>query len=107
MFARVARFEGLNVATAAQTIDEVRRRREPLMRGLPGYQGHLDLVDRSSGKAVTIAFFDTEQNMIAAERTFDEEMPKRLGHLVGTWAGDRTAGHRTAVERYEVVADSR
>ena len=107
MFARLARFEGLTGETAARTLREVSRRRDPLMRGLTGYRGHLDLVDGSNGQVVTIAFFDTEENMLAAERTFDEEMPKHLGHLIGTWAGDRTAGHRTAVERYEVVVDSR
>jgi hypothetical protein len=107
MFARLARFEGFSVDAVAVTFAEVQRRREPLLRGLTGYQGHLDLVDRSSGKAVVIAFFDTEQNMHAAERTFEEEMPKHLGHMVGPWAGDRTAGRRTAVERYEVLSDSR
>ena len=44
-------------------------------------------MDRSSGKSVTIAFFDTEENLNAAEPTFDEEMPKQLGDLIGPWAG--------------------
>ena len=102
MFARMATFEGVDADAADRTMDEVRQRAEPLMRGMAGYQGYVDLMDRSSGKAVTIAFFDTEQNMNAAEQTFDEEMPKQLGDLMGPWAG-----RRTAVERFEVAADKR
>lgn len=100
MFARMATFEGVDPKEADRTLGEVRERVEPLMRGLAGYQGYLDFMDRSSGKAVTIAFFDTEQT--AAEPTFDEEMPKQLGDLMGQWAG-----RRTAVERFEVVTDER
>lgn len=102
MFARMATFEGVDAEAAGRTLDQVRERVEPLMRGLAGYQGYVDLMDRSSGKAVTIAFFDTEENLNAAEPTFDEEMPKQLGDLIGPWAG-----RRTAVERYEVVVDER
>jgi hypothetical protein len=102
MFARMATFEGVDPEAANRTLDEVRARVEPLMGRLDGYQGYLDLMDRSSGKAVTLAFFDTEQNLKAAEPTFDEEMPRQLGDLIGPWAG-----RRTAVERYEVVVDRR
>jgi hypothetical protein len=102
MFARMATFEGVDPEAANRTLDEVRARVEPLMGRLDGYQGYLDLLDRSSGKAVTLAFFDTEQNLKAAEPTFDEEMPRQLGDLIGPWAG-----RRTAVERYEVVVDRR
>jgi hypothetical protein len=102
MFARMATFEGVDPEAADRTLDEVRERVEPLMGRLDGYQGYLDLLDRSSGKAVTLAFFDTEQNLKAAEPTFDEEMPRQLGDLIGPWAG-----RRTAVERYEVVVDRR
>ena len=102
MFARMATFEGVDPEAADRTLDEVRARVEPLMGRLDGYQGYLDLMDRSSGKAVTLAFFDTEQNLKAAEPTFDEEMPRQLGDLIGPWAG-----RRTAVERYEVVVDRR
>ena len=102
MFARIATFEGIDAEATDRTLDQVRQRVEPLMRGLAGYQGYLDLMDRSSGKSVTIAFFDTEENLNAAEPTFDEEMPKQLGDLIGPWAG-----RRTAVERYEVMVDER
>jgi allantoicase len=102
MFARMATFEGVDADASDQAMGQVRERVEPLMRALSGYRGYVDLMDRSSGKAVTIAFFDTEENLNAAEPTFDEEMPKQLGDLMGPWAG-----RRTAVERFEVVVDER
>ena len=47
----------------------------PLMEGLSGYQGHLELL-ASDGKVLSIALFDSEENARAAEPTFDEEMPR-------------------------------
>jgi hypothetical protein len=40
--------------------------------------------------------------MDQAAATFDEEMPKQLGELFESWGG-----HRTSVDRYQVVSDSR
>jgi hypothetical protein len=102
MFARIATFEGVDVAAAERTMDAVRERIEPIMRGLAGFQGYLELVDRSGGKAMTVSFFDSEENMRAAEPTFDEEMPRQLGDLIEQWAG-----RRSSVERFEVLADER
>jgi heme-degrading monooxygenase HmoA len=102
MFARMATFEGVDAEGADRTLDEVRKRAEPLMRALPGFQGYVDLMDRANGKGVTISFFDSEENLTAAEPTFDEEMPRALGDLMEQWSG-----RRTSVERYEVVVDAR
>jgi hypothetical protein len=63
-------------------------------------QRAIDLADNSSGKTISIALFDSEENMNAAEKTFDEDMPRALGDLMEQWSG-----RRTAVERYEVVYD--
>ena len=62
----------------------------------------MELVDRSSGKAMTVSFFDSEENMRAAEPTCEEELPRRLGEFMGQWVG-----RRTSVERYEVAVDER
>ncbi|MFN2468611.1 MAG: hypothetical protein ABR521_10845 [Gaiellaceae bacterium] len=102
MVARIARFEGIDVAEAERTLDEVRSRVEPIMRGLDGFKGYLELVDRSGRSALTVAFFETEDALRAAEPTFEEEMPRQLADLFGQWAG-----RRTSVERYEVWADER
>jgi allantoicase len=100
MHARVATFEGVDVAASAATMEEANRRVEPLIREMRGLQRAVDLADRSSGRMLSIAFFDSEENMNAAEPIFDEEMPRVLGDLMENWSG-----RRTSVERYEVVFD--
>src|SRR5262249_5290531 len=101
MVARVASFEGVNVDVAEKTMDPALSIISPLMEGLPGYQGHLELV-ASDGRVLSIALFDSEENARAAEPTFDEEMPRQLGDLYNDWEG-----RRVSVKRYKVLADSR
>jgi hypothetical protein len=101
MVARVASFEGVNLEQSKQTMDQANEVILPLMEGLTGYQGHLELVS-SNGKALSIALFDSDENAQAAEPTFDEELPRQLGQLFQDWEG-----RRVSVERYEVLSDSR
>jgi hypothetical protein len=101
MVARVASFEGIDVESAQSTMDEAEAVIRPLVEGLAGYKGHLQLATQD-GKFLSITLFDTEANAAAAEPTFDEEMPKQLGELFQSWGG-----HRTSVDRYQVVSDSR
>jgi hypothetical protein len=102
MFARIATFEAVDIDAAERTLDTAHERLEPLFRGMQGWQGVMELVDRSSGKVATITLFESEQDMQAAEPTFEEEMPRRLGDLMQEWSG-----RRRSVERYEVVFDRR
>ena len=46
----------------------------------------------------SIQLFDTEENLEAAEPTF-EEMPQRLGEEIMS----QISGRRVAVERFEVI----
>src|SRR5262245_20620346 len=101
MVARVASFEGVNVELAERTMDQALAVISPLMDGLSGYRGHLELL-ASEGKVLSIALFDSEENAQAAEPTFDEEMPRQLGDLYKDWEG-----RRVSVERYKVLSDSR
>jgi hypothetical protein len=71
------------------------------MQGLQGYEGHVELI-ASDGRVLSIALFDSEEHARAAEPTFDEEMPRRLGDLFKDWEG-----RRISVERYKVLSDSR
>jgi antibiotic biosynthesis monooxygenase (ABM) superfamily enzyme len=98
VFARVARFEGV---TGGNPFDQVRDRALEILEALPGWQGGMQLLDREGGRVMNVALFDTEENMRAAETTF-EEMPQRLG-----LDSQQMPGRRTGVERYEVVADQR
>jgi hypothetical protein len=101
MVARVATFEGVNVQAAERTMDQAEAAIRPLVEGLTGYQGSLQLLS-PEGKFASITFFDTEANAQAAEPTFDEEMPRKLGQLFEDWEG-----RRTSRDVYRVVADSR
>ncbi len=101
MVARVASFEGVNAQKAERTMDEAVSIVRPMIESLAGYQGFLELV-ASSGKALSITFFDTEENAQAAEPTFDEEMPRQLGDIFRSWEG-----RRVSRDVYRVMADSR
>lgn len=101
MIARVATFEGIDVEEAQKTMPEADAIIRPLVESLDGYRGQVDLATRD-GKFVSITFFDSMESAKAAEQTFDEVMPEKLGHIYETWGG-----RRTSVDRYEVVADLR
>ena len=101
MIARVATFEGVNVGVAQRTTDQAESIIRPLMEGRSGYQGHLHLLG-SNGKFLSIALFDSEDNAKAAEPTFDQEMPRKLGDLFKDWQS-----RRASVDWYEVVSESR
>jgi len=101
MVARVASFEGVNVEVARSTMDEANAVIRPLVEGLAGYHGHLDLV-AADGKVLSITLFDTAEDARAAESTFDEEMPRRLGDLFRDWAG-----RRLSVDVFDVLTNER
>ena len=101
MVARVASFEGVNVQEAERTMDEALALIRPLTENLAGYQAQIELVS-SDGKVLSLAFFDSEDNAQAAESTFEEEMPRRLGDIYKSWEG-----RRVSVGRYSVLDDSR
>jgi hypothetical protein len=102
MFARIATFESTDPAADEKLMGQAMEIAEPMVRKLPGIQGYMELVDRNSGKALSISLFDTEENALAAEPIFDEEMPKALGELM-----QQFSGRRTSVERYAVLVDER
>jgi hypothetical protein len=101
MYARVARFEGVNVPAAESTMDEAEDVIRPMVEALAGYAGQLELM-ASSGDVLSITFFDSEQDAEAAEQTFDEVMPQKLGKLFSEWGG-----RRVSVGRYKVLYDGR
>lgn len=96
MYARISRFEGISVTP--ELAGQIEEKIAPILDGMTGWQGGMQLVDLGGGNALTISFFDTEENMKAAEPTF-EELPQKLGEL-----REQLGGERTSVERYEVVS---
>jgi len=101
VIARVATFEGINVDAARSTMDEAESVIRPMLEGLDGYVGAMELVS-DDGKFLSISLFDSMQSAQAAEPVFDQEMPQKLGHLFQQWAG-----HRVSVDRFEVAGDYR
>jgi hypothetical protein len=101
MVARVARFEGINVAEAQAMMGEAEAIVRPIVEGMQGFAGRLDLVTRE-GDFLSVTFFDSDADAEASEQTFDEELPKRLGPLY-----ERMGGRRVAVGVYQVVSDVR
>lgn len=102
MYARIATFETTDVSGDEQLMGRAMEIVDPIIKGIPGIQGHMELVDRSSGKSLSISFFDTEESANAAEPIFDEEMPKALGEIM-----QQFSGRRVSVERYDVLVDER
>ncbi|HET7128133.1 MAG TPA: hypothetical protein VFJ93_03555 [Gaiellaceae bacterium] len=100
MVARVARFEGMDIAKAQETMGEAEGIIRPIVEGMQGFAGRMDLA--GNGEFISITLFDSAEDAAAAEQTFDEEMPKKLGHLYQSWGGRRAA---TGV--FEVVSDVR
>jgi hypothetical protein len=100
MIARVATFEDVNVEEVDRTMGEAEAIMRPMVEGLAGYAGYLDLMS-SGGRVLSIALFDSEENARSAEQTFDEEMPRKLGDIFRSWEG-----RRVSVEHYSVLADS-
>jgi hypothetical protein len=101
MVARVARFEGIDIGQAERTMDEAESLIRPVVGALPGYRGHLELLS-AAGDVVSITLFESTADVGAAEQTFDEVLPSRLGELFSGWAG-----RRTSVEVYDVVGEAR
>ena len=102
MFARVATFESTDPAADEKLMEEAAKIVEPIIRGMNGIEGYMELADRGSGKSLSISFFDTEENAVAAEPVFDEDMPRALGDLM-----QQFSGRRTSVDRYDVLVDER
>ena len=107
MYARIARFEGLDasridetVAAMKQQMDAMRRGETP--EGIPeeavaplreDVVRVLDLIDRSTGTGAGIVFTDTEEGM------------KRVDAALSAMTPGEGGGRRTSVEIYEVTLD--
>lgn len=105
MFARMATFTIDDQAAVGDMPDKIREAVRPIVEALEGWQAATQMLDRESGKLAVINYFDTQENMAAAEATF-ESMPQRLPEELQ----DRirqVAGGRQSVERFEVLYDTR
>lgn len=106
MYARVARFEGMDLSNIDEQVAEMRQRMAAAAAGdLPAGSADqirtlmetitrfVQLVDRESGEAIAIAFCETEADARRADAALDEMSP------------DEGEGRRTSAEILEVVLD--
>ncbi len=91
MFARVARFEGIDTSNIDEQLAEMSSQGPP--PGLEHSKGFMQLLDREKGTALGIVFFEDEDGMRRGDEALNAMNPP---------AG---AGGRTNVEMYEVAAE--
>ena len=94
MFARASRIEG----SPDRLDDAIRQFREenlPAAQGQPGFGGGMLLVDRSSGAALAVTLWETEENMRDSEQ-FANQQRSQAASIAG-------ASSEPRVEHYEVV----
>lgn len=96
MFARVSTYRG-DPAQIDEGLDRARQDIIPRVRQLDGFKGIYYLVDRESGKALSVVFYETEEAMRASE-----EAANRLRSESADASGATVEG----VERYEVAISS-
>ena len=94
MYARIASFEGGDTERLQQLTDE--RMSSGTMGTPDGMKRALVLQDTGSSKRLFIAFFDSREQIEAAEERFES---------MGDEIPEDVRGRRTAVDVYEVVTD--
>lgn len=103
MFARMATFGVSDVTAVEKTGERIRAAVEPVVEGLQGWKGAVQMLDREGGKLAVINFFDTKENMEAAESTF-EVMPDKFDDELKEQIR-RIASGRQSVEKFELLAN--
>ncbi len=96
MWVRMSTFQGAagqSDEEIEQQLESVRNKILPTARQMDGYQGALTLGDRSTGKSVSLTFWESEEAMRASEEAAD-----RLRQQSAEETQDQIVG----VERFEV-----
>ncbi len=105
MYARMATFSVNDASEYAEIAEQIRQAVQPIIEALPGWQGATQMLDRENGSIAILHLFDSEENMQAAEQTF-ETMPERVPDELGERMR-AIAGGRQSVQRFEVLGDIR
>jgi heme-degrading monooxygenase HmoA len=97
MHARVTRLEA-----SPERLDEMTRQFEeqtvPVLDGLAGYKGYVLLVDRGSGAAIAVTYWESEEALRGSEDAVTAERERA--------AETAEAAASPTVERYEVISAS-
>lgn len=95
MFARLTTLQG-SPDRVDQGIQFVEQRVVPMTKEQPGFRGGYWAVDRSTGKAVALTLWESQQ----AEQDSDAEFAKQ----VRDEAASEVGGQIVSVDKYEVIA---
>jgi heme-degrading monooxygenase HmoA len=68
MHARLSRFAGLPPERLDQTVDEFREQQLPELERQAGYKGVVVMLNRSSGQAAALSFWESEADLRASEK---------------------------------------
>ncbi len=92
MFARVSTYEG-NAEDFDSGIEKVKSDLVPKVRAIPGNAGLLLMVDRATGRSLSIALYDSEEALQASRET---------AQGVRSQAADSIGSTVTSVVEYDV-----
>lgn len=96
MWVRMSTFQGSKDQSDEEIEQQVRTLKDniiPTARRLDGYQGVLSVGDRSTGKSMTLTFWESEEAMRASEEAADKLRQQ---------AADEVQEEIAGVERFEV-----
>ena len=102
MFVRVLTLDGIDPSTFREFGEAARDRTRPILQGLEGYKGAMQLLDRDGRRFRTVVFFESEENVRAAEPTF-ASMPEQLPDQIRTMVVQA----QRSVDVFEVLATDR
>ena len=102
MFVRVLTLDGIDPGTADEIRETARERTLPLVQQLKGYRGMVGMIDRQGRRLRNAVFFDSEEDIRAAESTF-ETLPQRFPED----AREAIRAAQRTVDVFEVVAEDR
>ncbi len=105
MYARLATFSVPDGSEYDEMSGRIREAVQPIVEGIPGWQGAMQMLDRENGTVAILHLFDSEENMAAAESTF-EAMPERFPDDVRERMR-AMAGGRQSVQRFEILSEMR
>jgi heme-degrading monooxygenase HmoA len=95
MYARLSRFAGLPPERIDDTVDEFRGQQLPELEQQQGFKGVLVMLNRGTGQAAALTFWESEHDLRASERTATRA--REAAVQTGQPARD------PVVDRYEVV----
>jgi heme-degrading monooxygenase HmoA len=95
MHARLSRFAGLPPERLDQTVDEFRERQLPELERQPGYRGVVVMLNRGTGQAAALSFWETEADLRASDTLADRAREAAVATA--------QPAREPVVDRYEVV----